>query len=159
MKKITLLSLFCLAVLTACPSEQTSDSPPATESAASAEAPAETPSAATTAASPAASAEAVSGDVQAGAKVFTTKTCTTCHKITGLEGAVGVLGPALDGIGSRAATRVQGMSAEAYLRQSIEEPGAHLVEGFQNVMTPNLKDSMSDKEYQDLLAYLLSLKS
>lgn len=101
---------------------------------------------------------AVAGNPENGAKVFMSKTCNACHKISSLEGAVGALGPALDGIAKTAATRKEGMDAMAYIKESIEKPDAHLVDGFQNIMTPGLRDQMSDEEYQDLLAYLMTLK-
>ena len=101
----------------------------------------------------------VAGNPENGSKVFLARTCNACHKISSLEGALGALGPALDGVGTRSATRKPGMDAMDYLKESIEKPDAYLVEGYQNIMTAGLKDQMSDDEYKDLLAYLMSLKS
>ncbi len=150
MKKYLLLLLSCL-ILTACPAEKTETSQTETQT--------ETPPSGVATETEAPVSETFSGDAIAGKQVFLSKTCTVCHKVSGVPEAVGVLGPALDNIGNIAATRVAGLDAVAYLQQSIEKPEAHLVEGFQNVMTPNLKGTMSETEYNDLIAYLMSLKS
>src|SRR5688500_9488886 len=44
--------------------------------------------------------------------------CTTCHTLDGTT----LVGPSFQGIATRAATRVEGQSAEEYLRQSITNP-------------------------------------
>lgn len=98
------------------------------------------------------------GDPKVGMKVFESKGCIACHKIAFMPSAVGAVGPALDGLGERAGSRVEGLNAEAYLKQSIENPAAFLVESYGNLMTPGLKDSMSAQEYSDLIAFLGSLK-
>ena len=92
-----------------------------------------------------------------GATVFISKGCGACHTITGLPGAIGTIGPDQDDIATRAATRVPGLSAEAYIRQSIEDPTAFILPGFAPVMLP-LRDSMTAQEFEDLVAYLLTLE-
>jgi cytochrome c2 len=104
----------------------------------------------------AATKTAASGDAKAGVQVFKTKTCTTCHAVSSVEGAVGAIGPKLDGLGKTAATRVAGKDAVAYIKESIENPTAFVVNGFTPSMPP-LKSTMSDKEYEDLVAFLVSL--
>jgi cytochrome c oxidase subunit 2 len=52
--------------------------------------------------------------------------CNACHTLTA-AGATGLVGPSLDGIGTRAETRVSGQSAEDYVRESILNPNAFLV--------------------------------
>lgn len=99
---------------------------------------------------------ATTGDAKAGVQVFKTKTCTTCHAVSSVEGAVGAIGPKLDGLGKTAATRVPGKDAIAYIKESIENPTAFVVNGFTPSMPP-LKSTMSDKEYEDLVAFLASL--
>jgi hypothetical protein len=61
------------------------------------------------------------------------------------------------GVGVRAESRADGMSAEDYLHTSIIEPGAYVVEGFQNVMPDVFEQSLSEAQIRDLIAYLLSL--
>lgn len=99
---------------------------------------------------------AVSGDPEAGAQVFMAKTCATCHAISSLEGAVGAVGPKLDGFGATAATREPGKDALTYIRESIENPNGYVVEGYPAAM-PALKSMMSDEEFDNLVAYLASL--
>jgi cytochrome c5 len=53
------------------------------------------------------------------------KTCTLCHRLTDL----GAYAPGFAGIAERATTRVADLSAEEYLRQSIVDPEAYVVEG------------------------------
>jgi|GEM_PF-669295 len=92
-----------------------------------------------------------------GEGVFIAKGCGGCHTIQGLSGAVGQVGPNLTNIGTVAATRKPGLSAEQYMRESIEQPGAFVVSGFAPVM-PALRGTMSEAEYQALVNYLVSLK-
>lgn len=99
---------------------------------------------------------AVSGNVEAGAQVFMAKTCATCHAISSMEGAVGAVGPKLDGLGATAATRESGKDALTYIRESIENPNGYVVEGYPAAM-PALKSTMSDEEFENLVAYLASL--
>ena len=97
------------------------------------------------------------GAPASGSDVILANGCIACHTITGLGGAVGVLGPELDGVATRAATRVPGLSAEEYIRQSIEDPKAFIVEGFIVPML-ELRGTMTDEEFESLVAYLLTLK-
>jgi cytochrome c oxidase subunit 4 len=92
-----------------------------------------------------------------GAAIFVQRGCGGCHVIEGLPGAVGVTGPEMTGIGSRAGTRVAGLSAEDYIRQSVEEPEAFVLEGYDNVMQP-LRGMMTDEEFDILVEYLLTLQ-
>jgi len=87
-----------------------------------------------------------------GSQVFVSKGCSGCHAIDRM-----VVGPALGGIATRGSERKPGLSAEAYIRESIEVPGAFVVDGFANVMPP-LRGAMSDEEFEALVAYLLTLK-
>lgn len=50
--------------------------------------------------------------------------CIACHTIPDVPGAVGVVGPNLSNIGVDAATRIDGYSAEEYIRESLVEPNA-----------------------------------
>ncbi|MEK6220843.1 MAG: cytochrome c [Chloroflexota bacterium] len=91
-----------------------------------------------------------------GRVAFATNGCTACHSVEGLSTAS--VGPSLNGIATRAATRVDGLSAEEYLVQSILEPGAYVVEGFADgIMPPNFGDLIAEEGVQNLLAFLLTL--
>jgi cytochrome c2 len=82
--------------------------------------------------------------------------CVTCHS---LEPDQVLVGPSMAGIAGRAAARVAGKSAEAYLRESIANPDAYTVEGFAaGVMPAALADELSASQTNDLVAYLLTLQ-
>jgi hypothetical protein len=53
--------------------------------------------------------------------------CVACHSIPNIPGAVGQVGPDLSHIGVDGATRIEGYTAEAYIRESLLEPGAFTV--------------------------------
>ena len=92
---------------------------------------------------------ATAGDAANGETLFA-GACSGCH------GAVDGAGPALAGMGERASTRVDGMTAEEYLHESIVDPGAFVVEGFANIMPPAYGDQFSDDELSDIVAYILT---
>lgn len=80
--------------------------------------------------------------------------CVTCHSVDGSK----LVGPSLQGIAARAGSTVSGMTAEAYLKQSILEPNAHVVKDYpQGVMQAYGKD-LKEAEVADIVAYLLTLK-
>ena len=65
----------------------------------------------------------------------------------------------LAGIASQAGGRVPGMSAEEYLRQSILEPDAYIVEGFSAGTMPSVwDDELSEEQIESLVEYMLTLK-
>ena len=82
--------------------------------------------------------------------------CTTCHTI-GKSGALRF--PDLDGIATRAATRVPGLSALDYMGQSLYQPDAFIVDGFAPGM-PQINKSpvgLTGEEIRCVLAFLQSL--
>ena len=82
--------------------------------------------------------------------------CITCHRVT--EGGSGfALGPNLTEIATTAATRVDGVEAEDYIRKSITDPESFVVPGFSVQMYTGYGESLSDGEIADLVAFLLSL--
>jgi mono/diheme cytochrome c family protein len=82
--------------------------------------------------------------------------CKTCHS---LEPDVVIIGPSLAGIGTLAESRVTGVLAEDYLRQSILDPNAHLVEGFPaNVMPNTYQKQLTEEQIEALVNYMLTLK-
>ncbi|MCA9949616.1 MAG: c-type cytochrome [Anaerolineales bacterium] len=81
--------------------------------------------------------------------------CVTCHSTE--EGVV-LVGPSHAGLASRAGTYVEGMSAEDYLRESITDPNAHIVDGFTpDVMYQNFGEELQARDINDLIAYMLTL--
>ena len=86
-------------------------------------------------------------------------TCGICHTVAD-AGTTGVIGPELTAIGAIAATEradSTGLSAEEYIRQSIEDPGAYISPGYTPLMTAGLQDVLGD-DYEAVVAYLLSLQ-
>ena len=57
--------------------------------------------------------------------------CSTCHS---LEPDIVIVGPSLAGVTTRAETRISGMTAQQYLRDSIINPGDFVVPGFPDAM-------------------------
>ena len=80
--------------------------------------------------------------------------CTSCHA---LGSSAFSLAPKLQGISQRAGQRVPGMSAEAYLLQSIIDPAAFVVSGYRNIMYPQFGEKLSQQDLADLIAYLETL--
>jgi mono/diheme cytochrome c family protein len=81
--------------------------------------------------------------------------CATCHHVDSEERLVG---PGLLNVAKRAQSRVQGLSAVEYLRQSIVRPSAYVVAGYADLMPKNWGHVFSSKQIDDLIAYLLTLK-
>ncbi len=92
-----------------------------------------------------------------GRQVYRALGCGSCHE-PGLSNLFRPVGPRLDRVGALAPTRVPGMSAEEYLRQSIADPGAYLVPGYPDSMPRGLAKDLSPEDLAALVAYLASLK-
>jgi cytochrome c oxidase subunit 4 len=92
-----------------------------------------------------------------GKSVFTGKgACSACHTIQGVS--AGTVGPELTHIGTEGAMEKPGMSADAYIRESIEEPSAFVAPTFQPLMPAGLKGLLSKGEFEALVAFLLAQK-
>jgi len=82
--------------------------------------------------------------------------CANCHSTTP---ETIIVGPSLAGVALRAGDRIQGMDAEAYIRNSILDPRAYIVEGFpKNLMPTNFGEEFSQEEIDALVAYLFTLE-
>lgn len=98
------------------------------------------------------------GDAARGETLFAERiggapACTGCHIITEDQ----PVGPAMAGIGSIAADRVEGQSGAEYLYHSIVNPGEYVVDGYSNEMYANYGRRLDDQQIADLIAYLLTL--
>jgi len=90
------------------------------------------------------------------AAIFTQFGCAACHTLAA-AGSNGLVGPALDGIGTRAAEREPGVSAQDYIVQSITDPGAYVVPGFADGLMPrDFKSRLSDDQLRILVEFLLA---
>ena len=95
--------------------------------------------------------EKSTGDGIAGEQLFSDNGCTACHS-TGEET---IIGPGLAGIYVRAGERTS-LDAEAYIEESIREPGAFVVDGFTAGLMPAF-DDLTASEITDMIAYLKTL--
>jgi sulfur oxidation c-type cytochrome SoxX len=93
-------------------------------------------------------AQAKTGD-----QIFTAAGCAGCHTFKP-AGSTGNIGPSLDDLKSAAGNREPGKSAEDYIRESITDPSAFLVEGYGNAM-PSFEGRLTDQQVQALIDYLL----
>jgi mono/diheme cytochrome c family protein len=93
--------------------------------------------------------------VSRGGQLYRSLGCANCHE-PNLFGQR--LGPPLDHIGTVAGSRIPGMTAEEYIRQSILDPGAYVVPGYQDSMPRGLGRDLSPTDLDALVAYLLSLR-
>ena len=94
--------------------------------------------------------------VKAGEEIYKTKgTCEICHRI----GQKGTRAPDLGGVGARAAKTKAGMSAKAYLLESLIQPSAFIVEGYPPIMPAVDKPpiALNRSEVWALTAFLESL--
>ncbi len=90
-----------------------------------------------------------------GAKTFQTRGCATCHKLEGPQGR----GPMLAGIFGKSQLMSDGQEVvadEAYIRESILNPQAKTVAGFQQIM-PTYQGQLSESDLLGLIAYIRSL--
>ena len=82
--------------------------------------------------------------VERGAASFTGN-CASCHS----TGSDAIVGPGLAGVSTR--------GDDTYLRESIVDPGAVVVDGFPNIMPQGFDATLSSEEIDELIAYLKSL--
>jgi cytochrome c oxidase subunit 2 len=93
---------------------------------------------------------------QFGEQLFTSKACVTCHRIDGTA----FTGPSLNGIFGEPIRMADGTQApvdENYLRESMLNPQAKVVAGFQPVM-PTYQGILTNRQIDALIAYIKSLK-
>ena len=93
------------------------------------------------------------GDAAKGQQLFASLGCSGCHS----SGSNQIVGPGMAGIKARAATRKPGMTAEAYIEESIKSPNAFVVEGFPPNVMPATFGNLSAEELRNLIAYLETL--
>jgi mono/diheme cytochrome c family protein len=86
-----------------------------------------------------------------GEQIFTAAGCAGCHKLT-KAGANGTIGPSLDDLASSG--DIKG-NPQDYVKQSIVDPNAVVVKGFQPGVMPSFKGKLTDKQIQALVQYLL----
>jgi mono/diheme cytochrome c family protein len=93
-------------------------------------------------------AQAKTGD-----QIFTAAGCAGCHTF-GPAQSTGTIGPNLNELKTQAAKMEKGKTAEEYIRESLEDPGAFLVKGYPNAM-PSFKGRLTDAQIKALIDFLL----
>lgn len=99
------------------------------------------------------------GAIKLGQETYENKGCNSCHSVDGSKTANG--GPTWKGMWGRSEKFEDGGGVvvdEAYVRESVNEPSKHIVQGFQNIMPSFGGGLIRDKEMKGLLAYMRSLK-
>jgi len=81
------------------------------------------------------------------------KNCAICHSLVPEKV---ITGPSLAGVATRAGNRVEGFEARDYIYQSITDPDAYVVDGFQNLMPPNFLEKLKSEEINAVIAFLLT---
>lgn len=92
---------------------------------------------------------------QAGEVLFHQKACVTCH-----QPQAGALGPSLVGLYGQRVTLQDGrqvVADDAYLRESILDPTAKIVAGYQPVM-PTFRGQLDEEQILHLIQYIKSLQ-
>jgi cytochrome c oxidase subunit II len=99
---------------------------------------------------------AYSDPVAAGEKLFAEKACNTCHFGNGTGRA-----PSLNGVYQAQVHLADGSTVtadDAYIRESILNPQAKIVAGYQPLM-PTFQGQLTEEQLIDLISYIKSLQS
>jgi cytochrome c oxidase subunit 2 len=102
------------------------------------------------------SSDATANPVVAGEKLFVEKACTTCHLSNGTGRA-----PSLNGVYGAQVLLADGSTVtadDAYIRESILQPQAKIVAGYQPLM-PSFQGQLTEEQIIDLSEYIKSLQS
>jgi cytochrome c oxidase subunit 2 len=89
-----------------------------------------------------------------GATLFSDLACDACHTVDGSDD----IGPSLKGLFGSERRFTDGSSVRAdaaYIEESIRDPGARIVEGFDDLMPG---DPISDEDLRVLVAYIKGLR-
>jgi mono/diheme cytochrome c family protein len=88
-----------------------------------------------------------------GAQIFTAAGCGACHTL-GKAGSNAEIGPNLDELAAEAGNRTDA-TPEEYTTESILDPDAFTVPGFQSGVMPAYEGRLDEKQVQALVKYLL----
>ena len=93
---------------------------------------------------------AATGDAAA---TFKSSGCGACHTFSAVAGANGKVGPDLDNLAGTA--EKAGKSVEDYVHESIVDPNAYVVPGYQPNVMPSFESSLSSEQIDALVQYLV----
>ncbi|NLE52653.1 MAG: hypothetical protein GX613_14750 [Chloroflexi bacterium] len=91
--------------------------------------------------------EIASADYDLGMQTYLAE-CAACH------GAESGAGPSLAVIKDEAGQRVEGMTAEEYVHESIVDPSAHVVAGYEDIMPQDYGERLSDEQINGLVRFI-----
>jgi mono/diheme cytochrome c family protein len=92
-----------------------------------------------------------------GAAVYTQSGCGGCHVLGDLSS--GVVGPQLTKIGEVGTIRIDGYTAEEYILESILDPNAYIVEGYDpDIMPKTFGETITSTALDDLVLFLANQK-
>lgn len=94
--------------------------------------------------------------VERGKYLYNTKLCNTCHSLDGSK----VIGPTFKALYGSQRKFVDGSTADAddsYIKESILEPNARVVEGFAPVMPPYV-GQLDDAQIADIIEFIKTVK-
>jgi mono/diheme cytochrome c family protein len=98
------------------------------------------------------------GPAAEGKTLATSNGCTACHSVGGAAG----VGPTWKGLAGHDVPLADGSTVkadDAYLKESIVNPGAKIVKGFSNgIMPANFKDKLTDAQIDAIIAYIKTLQ-
>jgi cytochrome c2 len=99
--------------------------------------------------------------VEEGHRLATLMACVSCHSTDGTT--IGKVGPTWKGLFGREVLLANGgktVADEGYLRESITEPNARIVRGFDKSDTgmPSYQGVINDAQVEALILYIKSLK-
>lgn len=87
------------------------------------------------------------GNAEAGAQVFASAGCVSCHTFKAAN-ATGTVGPDLDEVLKSGTTTAQ-------IEEDIVDPNAKITPGYSaNIMPPNFGETLDSEELQDVVAFL-----
>jgi mono/diheme cytochrome c family protein len=102
------------------------------------------------------------GNIERGQEIFetgaglTTQICANCHSLDGSILKESNPAPSLQGVAALAGERVPNLSAVDYLKQSIVDPSAYVVDDYSATMDPSYAYVFSEEDLNDLVAFMLA---
>jgi mono/diheme cytochrome c family protein len=89
-----------------------------------------------------------------GRQIFIAAGCGSCHVLS-KAGTGGAVGPSLDDLPQAAGEREPGRSPEEYVEQSLLDPDAYVVQGYQPGVMPSFEGRLDERQVRALVEYLL----
>lgn len=101
-------------------------------------------------------ADTLSASARNGKELFEEHKCQSCHPIDGIK----QLAPPFEGLFGSERSLDDGSTViadEGYIKESIQYPGAKVVQGFNDNM-PSFRELLTDQELQEITDYIKTLR-